>query len=329
MTGAKRQIPDMFTQEQYDTAQEDLISRLQTMCERENGTNNVEATSTPGTGGDGMDDIIERPVTSERETAFNEYVLFCRICKMSKYFPKKFKAGSERRLGEKIVVGVVEEKGEDMKANQPFIDCNLADFISSKGRFNLVRFFSLQQKCFPHIYKLVVCLALLRTNEVGCERFFSYAGYVSDPRRTSLDVRNYEDITMLKQNMQSIFINEPWVVRQYLNIEKNKLWNEKRTADDKRFFELEDEILADSLGVGVEQLAMQQADIDSEHDGEIVQETPEDIEENTKAVAEFHYDIGDDPNDDLSSEKKTAKDSISIDSSSLSSTSDNESNNSE
>ena len=74
---------------------------------------------------------------------------------------------------------------------------------------------------------------------------------------------------------------------------------------------------------------MQQADIDSEHDGEIVQETPEDIEENTKAVAEFHYDIGDDPNDDLSSEKKTAKDSISIDSSSLSSTSDNESNNSE
>ena len=59
MTGAKRQIPDMFTQEQYDTAQEDLISRLQTMCERENGTNNVEATSNPGTGGDGMDDIIE------------------------------------------------------------------------------------------------------------------------------------------------------------------------------------------------------------------------------------------------------------------------------
>ena len=31
MTGAKRQILDMFTQEQYDAAQKDLISRLQTI----------------------------------------------------------------------------------------------------------------------------------------------------------------------------------------------------------------------------------------------------------------------------------------------------------
>ena len=105
---------------------------------------------------------------------------------------------------------------------------------------------------FP--YKLAVCLASLRTNEVGCERFFSTAGYVSDPRRTSLKVRNYEAITMLKRNMQYISIDEEWVVNQYLQHEQAKDWDEDATSADILMFDLEREIQAHSMGVRVDQL---------------------------------------------------------------------------
>ena len=148
----------------------------------------------------------------------------------------------------------MEERGPDIKASRPFVNCNLSDFISSKRHFELVEFFTLQQVFFPHLYKLVVCLSSLRTNEVGCEQFFSQAGFVPDPRRTSLAVRNYESISMLKRNMQHVFINEEWVVNKYLEIDKSKSWNPKNTAMDTLVFNLEQEILAETMGVSVDDL---------------------------------------------------------------------------
>ena len=183
---------------------------------------------------------------------------------MSRHFPKSYKPGSERKLGDWIKIGTVEEKGDDIRASRPFIQCNLADFMSEGGHFNLVHFFSLQKDSYPYIYKLVVCMASIRTNEVGCERFFSSAGYVSDPRRTSLKVRNYEAIAMLKRNMQNVYVNEEWVVQQYLEREKTKNWDKNQTADDKAMYELERDILVDQLGVNVEPLQWGENEDDDE-----------------------------------------------------------------
>jgi hypothetical protein len=88
-----------------------------------------------------------------------------------------------------ISFGVVEERGDDMEASHPFKTCNLADFIDKTGYFDLVNFVGFNSQSFPFIYKLACCLAALRTNEVGCECFFSIAGYVSNPRRTRLKVK--------------------------------------------------------------------------------------------------------------------------------------------
>jgi hypothetical protein len=50
-------------------------------------------------------------------------------------------------------------------------------------------------------------------NEVGCEHFFSIAGYVSNTRQMRLKVK-------LKQNMQQIYFDEDWVVEQFQHMEK-------------------------------------------------------------------------------------------------------------
>jgi hypothetical protein len=66
-------------------------------------------------------------------------------------------------------------------SKHPFKKCNLLDFINEMGYFDLVKFVGFNQQSFPFIYKFSCCLAALRTNEVVCERFFSIAGYVSNP----------------------------------------------------------------------------------------------------------------------------------------------------
>jgi hypothetical protein len=151
-------------------------------------------------------------------------------------------------------MGKVAVKGEDLRGLPPFVVCNLADFIGDNGRFDLVGFLHLQRDAFPTIYKLVACLASIRTNEVGCERFFSTAGYVSCPRRTSLNVRNYECLSVLRSNMKQVYIDESWVVDQYLRMEKEKSLSVLDSRDDMRVLQLERELLAESQGVSIDSL---------------------------------------------------------------------------
>lgn len=144
---------------------------------------------------------------------------------------------------------LVGTRGDDIKVSGNFVTCNLADFISSDGRFNLVSFLDLQKGVFPTLFKLAVCLSSIRSNEVGCERFFSTAGYVSCPRRTSLKVRNYECLATLKQNIRNVYIDENWVVNQYLMMEQKKSWGDLDNEDDMLVLNLERQMLAESMGV--------------------------------------------------------------------------------
>jgi hypothetical protein len=117
------------------------------------------------------------------------------------------------------------EQGEDIDASHPFKKCNLADLIDGKGYFDLVKFIGFNRQSFPFIYRLACCLASMRVNEVACERFFSIAGYVLNPRCTSLKVQHYKVLAILKLNIQKINIDEEWVVQQYVQMEKNKAWD--------------------------------------------------------------------------------------------------------
>jgi hypothetical protein len=239
-----------MTNEQYTNAENDLVERLQTMREAEMGARSLVPKSPNKGQSDSDDDVYEQPVSSEQQAAMREWVNYCRIVKRGKNFPKKYKKGwNYLEIGE-IKIGQPEEPGEDLEASPPFIKCNLADFMK-EGYFDLVLFLKFNKQAFPYIYKLACCLAPLRTNEVGCERFFSIAGYVSNPRRSRLNVRHYESIAMLKRNMQKIYINEDWVVHEYMTLEKSKGWDKMDTNNDKLVTDLETELYANDLGVPI------------------------------------------------------------------------------
>jgi len=228
------------------------------MNERESG--HVEPVVSSGAEEDDLDDDIVRTVSSEREKAKAEFASYCITCKPRKHLPMSY-VGTTLNLGS-ITMGKVGERGADIKASFPFINCNLADFICEKGHFDLVSFLQLQKQAYPTLFNLAVCLSSIRINEVGCERFFSTAGYVSCPRRTSLKVRNYECLATLKVNIQHVFIDEHWVLNQYLTMEKKKSWSDlDKDGEDLRVLNLERELLAESLGVSPDTLpTMEESD---------------------------------------------------------------------
>ena len=213
--GGKNRIvkSGLMTEQQYSHALEDLYCQIQLMQERESGhIVPIVLSSSDDTSDDDMDDPVVRSLSTERQQAVDEYGKFQNICKLKRYLPASY-SGDVLKLGpcdmkRPISLGRVGTKGPDVVGHPPFVTCNFADFIGDDGRFDLVRFFKLQQASFPFLYKLSVCLASIRTNEVGCERFFSTAGYVSCPRRTSLNVRNYECLATLRANMQNVYIDE-------------------------------------------------------------------------------------------------------------------------
>jgi hAT family C-terminal dimerisation region len=266
-TGKSRLVGcGVMTLEQYTKAETGLVMRLQLMRENESGVKALIATTQGSTTQtDAFDDEYEHPISSEQQEAYSEWWRYCRLVKGSRHFPKSFKPEGLLEIGP-IRFGVVVEPGDDIDANPPFKKCNLADFIDKTGYFNLVKFLGFNRHVFPFLYKLACCLAATRMNEVGCERFFSIAGYVSNPRRTKLKVRHYEAMAMLKRNMQQIYIDEDWVVEQYTALEKTKTWDSLEVANDRLVGDLEAEIFAEEIGVPVEALRLEDL---QEDDGDV------------------------------------------------------------
>ena len=134
--------------------------------------------------------------------------------------------GTDVNVVYEILVGPVAERGKDLPSRK-----NLADYIDKKGRMEVLKFFIDHKKMFPTMFILAQCEAAGKVVEVGCERFFGLAGYVSSPRRTRLGVRTYERLAMLASIVQSVFIDNEWVAKEYLRRCKNGSWKKGRTDD--------------------------------------------------------------------------------------------------
>jgi hypothetical protein len=257
-TGKTRLVNSkVMTLEQFQHAEEDLLQRLQAMRETESGKRALMSKSSLGRKSyDPNDDIYDLPISTEQTEAFNEWNSYCGLTKMGECYPNKYKKDADHlKIGD-IEFGTVEERGKDMEAlpGSSFKKCNLADYIT-KGYFDLIGFVTFNKQAFPYIYKLTCCLSSLQTNEVGCERFFSIAGYVSNPRRARLNVHHYEKIAMLKRNLQQIYVDEEWIVREYLENEQNKSWDKIQTEQDVDVTHLEGLLYAEELGLSPDQEA--------------------------------------------------------------------------
>jgi hypothetical protein len=183
---------------------------------------------------------------SEEFTAFEKY-------KQKKFLPilEKTDHGvlSSSVSGKKreIWVGPVSEWGKKLPLGK-----NLADYIDTRGRFQiLVRFFLDHKKLFPNLCLWILAQkeASRRVVEVGCEQFFGLSGYISSARRSQLGVRHYERLSMLASIMQKVYIDTEWVAKEYLCRCKQNKWKEEEDSEALRCWNLERVIDAETYPI--------------------------------------------------------------------------------
>lgn len=250
----------LMNESQYHNAREGLLQDMQDELDKKNPP--VEINSDEDNSLDGsvaVDDSGNYRSAEKEFQHFEEYKKqkYQPKCKLGRCLENKDSKGRLIRLG----VGPVVSRGEDLPSKH-----NIADFVDKKGRINIVRFFKVHKSIFPNLFIIIQREASPRVVEVGCERFFGILGYISQPRRSRLGVRNYERISLLSTILKCIYVNPELVAKEYLNRSKRGSWKKENTMESLKCFNLEhiieanlagkeepDEIdIQDYTGIGVE-----------------------------------------------------------------------------
>ena len=192
---------------------------------------------------------LPHPVNSNYQKAVEE-MEYLESFKKKKYRPiidpvkSTVISGTDKNGKEyELMLGPVLSIGKDLPSGK-----NLADYISEKGRMDLLRFYIDHRKYFPSASIKNCKEASRKVVEVGCERFFALCGYVSAPRRTRLGVRTYERLTLLASILQNVYIDEEWVAREYLKRCKEGASKKENTREALKCWNLERVIDAELLG---------------------------------------------------------------------------------
>ena len=156
------------------------------------------------------------------------------------------KSGLTKTKTFEIVVGLVKTREEDLPSGK-----NLADYIDNLGRFENLKLFLHHKVYFPVVWIQSQCEESRRVAEVGCERFFNLAGYVSSPKRTGLGVKTYERLAMLSCLLCKVYVDEEWVAQEYLRRCKAGAWKGKQDEESLKCWNLERIIEAELIGAPV------------------------------------------------------------------------------
>ena len=222
---------DLMTQEQYRRARQGLLKRIQDIYEATNPT----VISSDDSSVDSLDGDISVTENENNKKAQIELRNFERY-KKQKYQPT---INCQRCVGDEdygIGVGPVTKRGKDL----PNSGKNLADYVMDRThQMDVLRFLYDHRNEFPSIFIIALCEASRQTEEVGCERFFGLAGYLSSAKRSNLGVRNYERIAMLADILQHVYIDPDEIARQYLLRCKAKNWKKENTIESLKCFNLE------------------------------------------------------------------------------------------
>jgi hypothetical protein len=238
----------LMTETQYDHAREAVVRLIQ---EELNSKNPITSSGVNDDDDNSLDgEIAEVDENDNRRLAEKE---MCRYesFKMQKYLPKLKlgrKLSNVDHKGRTIELGVgpVEAKGDDLPSGK-----NIATYVDSKGRFNVIAFLKDHANLFPILFIIAQREASRRVVEVGCERFFGLSGYISQPRRSQLDVRNYERISLLASILASVYIDPKVVATEYLARCKRGAWKKENTVESLKCFNLERMIAAEEMGMPV------------------------------------------------------------------------------
>lgn len=233
----------LMTKPQYDHARESLLRAMQDEFDSkspyiipDSGSEN----SLDGSIKDGFENDNYR--IAEKE--LRDFELY----KIQKYLPKfkyDHKISGINAKGRVVTLGYgpVREFGANLPDGR-----NYKQYLDEKGRFNNLKFFIDHKDKFPTLNLIVQREASRRVVEVGCERFFGLSGYISNPRRNTLGVRNYERIAMLAHMLNHIYIDPKWVAEEYMRRCKAKAWKTQATDESLKCFNLERIIEAEVFG---------------------------------------------------------------------------------
>lgn len=233
----------LMSEEQYTCARSSLLQMMQDILDSKDP---LQGAMSSDDSEDSRDGSLPSVLNNNHKKAEHELRLF-ENHKKAKYLPDLKEDGRHITLGDNpdryLIVGkVVQERGDDLPSKK-----NLADYLDNNGRCDVLLFFDDHKQIFPTLFLVAQCMASRRVTEVGCERFFSISGYVSDPRRTRLGVRTYERLAMLSANLQHVYIDPKQVAKEYLRRCKEGLWKKANLEEAATCWNLERLIQAEML----------------------------------------------------------------------------------
>jgi hypothetical protein len=253
----------LMTSEQYRLSRKAVISLLHDILDKDS----VIVVHSSSDDDDSDDGVIEATGNSNYNRAVEEFTAFERF-KKKRYLPTMKLTGQGCLKGsfggkdQVLFVGPFVSYGKDLPSNK-----NIANYIDKNGRMDLLEFFEDHQKLSPTLWILAQRVASIRVVEVGCERFFAISGYVSAPRRSRLDVRNYERLAMLSTIIRKIYVDPKMVAAEYLKRCRLKQWKREDDEDALKCWNLEVKIESElDNKPHVTELSMD--DIEVETDGE-------------------------------------------------------------
>ena len=245
MFGRERTIvgSGLMNKTQYGIARERLLRAIQDELDAKNPYV-LESSDSE----DSLDGSLQDEENNNYRLALTEFRKFENF-KKQKYLPElKYERSisSKDDSGRSITIGY----GQVVKpgANLPS-EKNLTQYLDNKGRINLLCLFKDHSSLFPGLYLIVQREVPRRVTEVGCERFFGLSGYVSQPRRSRLGVKNYERIALLANILRNVFIDPEWVAAEYLRRCKKGAWKKENTVDAMKCFNLERILDAKAFGL--------------------------------------------------------------------------------
>ena len=128
--------------------------------------------------------------------------------------------------------GPVIERGLNLPSGK-----NHADYIDSKGYYDIIKYNLDHEEYFPAMGVTVVGkLGPHLTTEVDCESLFSQAGHQSHPERGRTIAETFERLVIGKHRLSRIFCCQSKVLNEFLERWHKKSWSEEEDRDDVEFW---------------------------------------------------------------------------------------------
>jgi hypothetical protein len=95
-----------------------------------------------------------------------------------------------------------------------------------RHRFDFGQFWLDHRADFPNLFKIAMKRASHQNNKVLSKTFLSHTGFLSCPLRSTTRSKHYLILVLNYHYVKEVYIDESWIVSEYLKRTKGKLWDD-------------------------------------------------------------------------------------------------------